>query len=222
MRVLLIEDQPAIAAAVRTMLERRKFAVESALDGEIGLDYLLRGSADIAVVDIVLPKRDGFEIVAEARAQGIQLPVIMLTSRDAVEDRVRGLDCGADDYLVKPFVEEELIARINALLRRADKPIQQFLQSGKLTIDTTARTATYDSRLLEVGSTEFRVLEFLARNAGITFTRTQLLERLWEYDFEGSTNIVDVYVSQLRRKLKDAGARDFIKTVWGVGYRVDA
>lgn len=222
MRVLLIEDQLAIADAVRTMLEHRKFAVEIATDGEAGLDYLLRGSADIAVVDIVLPKRDGFAIVAQARAQGIQTPVIMLTSRDAVEDRVRGLDCGADDYLVKPFVEEELIARVNALLRRAEKPIQQVLRAGKLTIDVGARTAAYEERPIELGSTEFRVLEFLTRNAGITFSRAQLLERLWEYDFEGSSNIVDVYISQLRRKFKDAGARDFIKTVWGIGYRVEA
>ncbi|MEO6912907.1 MAG: response regulator transcription factor [Candidatus Baltobacteraceae bacterium] len=222
MRVLLIEDQLTIARAVRTMLERRKFAVEIAADGEVGLDYLLRGSADIAVVDIVLPKRDGFAIVAQARAQGIQTPVIMLTSRDAVEDRVRGLDCGADDYLVKPFVEEELVARINALLRRADKPLQQVLCIGKLSIDVGARTASYDQHPIELGSTEFRVLEFLTRNAGITFSRTQLLERLWEYDFEGSSNIVDVYISQLRHKLKDAGARDLIKTVWGIGYRVEA
>ena len=220
MRLLLIEDSVPIAGAVRAMLERRKFAVDVAIDGETGLDYLLRGPYDAALVDIMLPRRDGFSIVESARAHGIQTPILFLTARDAVEDRVRGLNTGADDYLVKPFDEEELIARINALLRRAEKPAQQRITVDKLTVDIGARTAIYDGRDLELGTTEFRVLEFLARNAGLTFSRAQLLERVWEYDFDGSSNIVDVYISQLRRKLKTAGGDDVIKTVWGTGYRL--
>ena len=220
MRLLLIEDSIPIAGAVRAMLERRKFAVDVATDGETGLDYLLRQAYDAALIDIVLPERDGFNIVQTARSKGIQTPILFLTARDAVEDRVRGLNIGADDYLVKPFEEDELIARINALVRRSDKPTQQLIKVDKLHVDMGARSASYDGKELELGTTEFRVLEFFARNTGITFSRTQLLERVWDYEFDGSSNIVDVYVSQLRKKLKDAGGADVIKTVWGVGYKL--
>jgi DNA-binding response OmpR family regulator len=221
MRILLIEDNAVVARSVRDMLESRKFAVDIAADGESGLDYLLRGTYDAAIVDITLPKRDGFSIAKEARAQSIQTPMLMLTARDAVEDRVAGLDCGADDYLVKPFVENELIARLNAILRRANRPIAEHLICEKLTVDVAARSASYDGKSIDVGATEFRLLEFLVRNAGITCSRSKLLESVWEYEFDGSSNIVDVYVSQLRRKLKKAGAKDLIATVWGVGYKLN-
>ncbi|GAC1614289.1 MAG: response regulator transcription factor [Vulcanimicrobiaceae bacterium] len=220
MRLLLIEDSVPIAGAVRAMLERRKFAVDVASDGETGLDCLLRQPYDAALVDIVLPHRDGFSIVEAARSRGVQTPIIFLTARDAVEDRVRGLNAGGDDYLIKPFEEEELIARINALLRRSDRPTQQVIAAGNLLVDIGARSASYAGKDLDLGATEFRVLEFMARNSGITFSRAQLLERLWDYEFEGSSNIVDVYVSQLRKKLKAAGGPDVIKTVWGVGYKL--
>jgi DNA-binding response OmpR family regulator len=220
MRILVIEDNAVVAGAVRDMLEQRKFAVDVVSDGESGLDYLLRGTYDAAIVDIALPRRDGFSIAKEARAQSIQTPMLMLTARDAVEDRVTGLESGADDYLVKPFEESELIARLNAVLRRGAKPIAERLTCEKLVVDVAARTATYDGKVLEFGSTEFRVLEFLARNAGIACSRNRLLEAVWEYEFDGSSNIVDVYVSQLRRKLKKAGAKDLIATVWGVGYKL--
>lgn len=219
MRILVIEDNASVAAAVQAMLERRKYAVDVARDGETGLDYLLRQTYDAAIVDVVLPGRDGFAIAASARAEGVQTPLIMLTARDAVEDRVRGLDSGADDYLVKPFEEEELVARLRALLRRGERPVKEALRAGSLEIDLSARQATYAGKMLTLGLTEFRMLEFFARNAGLVLSREHLLERLWEYDFDGSSNIVDVYVSQLRRKLKRAGAADVIKTVWGVGYR---
>jgi DNA-binding response OmpR family regulator len=222
MRILIIEDNAVIAEAVRDMLEHRKYAVDIAADGDTGLDHLLRGIYDAAIVDIALPKRDGFSIAKEARAQSIQTPLLMLTARDAVEDRVAGLDCGADDYLVKPFVETELIARLNAILRRGTRPIAERLECEKLAVDVAARSATYDGKHLELGTTEFRLLEFLARNAGIALSRNKLLEAVWDYEFDGSSNIVDVYVSQLRRKLKKAGAKDLIATVWGVGYKLTA
>jgi DNA-binding response OmpR family regulator len=186
------------------------------------LDFLLRQTYDAAIVDVVLPRRDGFAIAQSARAQGVQTPLLMLTARDAVEDRVRGLDSGADDYLIKPFEEEELIARLRALLRRSDRPVRNEVRAGNLEIDMQARQASYAGRSLPLGLTEFRMLEFFARNAGLVLSRDHLLERLWEYDFDGSSNIVDVYVSQLRRKLKRVGAGDLIKTVWGVGYKLEA
>lgn len=222
MRILVIEDNAAIADAVRTMLEARKFAVDVASDGPSGLDYLMRETYDAAVIDVVLPGKTGFEIVREARTEKIHTPILMLTARDAVEDRVRGLDAGADDYLIKPFVDEELIARVNALLRRVDRPIASIAEAGKLLVDTGSREARYDDKPLALGTTEFRLLEFLAHNTNIAFTRPQLLERVWDYDFEGSPNIVDVYVSQLRRKLRAVGGRDVIETVWGVGYKLSS
>src|SRR5579862_6480450 len=220
MRILVIEDNVSIAQAVQTMLEAQKFAANVVGDGETGLDHLLRQSYDAAIVDVGLPGMDGFNVARKARAEGIQTPILMLTARDAVEDRVAGLDCGADDYLVKPFVEEELIARLRAILRRGDRPLVNAIEVGKLRVDVGARTASFDSKTLDLGATEFRLLELLARNAGIALSRTQVLERIWDYDFEGSSNIVDVYVSQLRRKLKKLGANGIIETVWGVGYRL--
>ncbi len=219
MRILVIEDNASVAAAVQSMLERRKYAVDVAADGDTGLDCLLRQTYDAAIVDVVLPHRDGFTIASAARAEGVQTPMLMLTARDAVEDRVRGLDSGADDYLVKPFEEEELIARVRALLRRGDRPVKDAIVAGALEVDMGARQARYAGKALSLGLTEFRMLEFFARNSGLVLSREHLLERLWEYDFDGSSNIVDVYVSQLRRKLKRAGAGDVIQTVWGVGYK---
>jgi len=163
---------------------------------------------------------DGFTLARNARAEGVQTPILMLTARDAVEDRVEGLNCGADDYLVKPFVEEELIARITAILRRADRPLLGVVEVGPLRIDLSGRSVTYNGEPIALGATEFRLLEFLARNVGIALSRTQIVERIWDYDFEGSSNIVDVYVSQLRRKLKKLGANGVIETVWGIGYRL--
>ena len=218
-RILVIEDNASVAGAVQAMLERRKYAVDVAADGDSGLDCLLRNTYDAAIVDVVLPARDGFEIAAAARAEGVQTPLLMLTARDALEDRVHGLDSGADDYLVKPFEEEELVARVRALLRRGERPVAESLCAGALEIDMRGRQAKYAGKTLALGLTEFRMLEFFARNAGLVLSREHLLERLWEYDFDGSSNIVDVYVSQLRRKLRRAGAGDVIQTVWGVGYK---
>ena len=169
----------------------------------------------------MLPGIDGFTVARNARAEGVQTPILMLTARDAVEDRVTGLDCGADDYLAKPFVEGELIARVRAILRRADRPLVTVIEVGKLRIDVGARTRhATKGNAIDFGATEFRLLELLARNAGIALSRTQILERIWDYDFDGSSNIVDVYVSQLRRKLRKHGANGIIETVWGIGYRL--
>lgn len=220
MRILVIEDNPEIAEAVRTMLERRKFSVDIATDGDRGLDALLDASYDAAVVDLVLPGRDGFSICRAARSEGIQTPVLILTARDAVEDRVRGLDAGADDYLVKPFVEEELAARLRALLRRGRLPVHATLIRGDLIVDQGGRVATYKKKTIELGSTEFRVLEYLAVNAGLAITRQQILDRVWGEAFDGESNIVDVYISAIRRKLDALGAYGRITTVRGVGYKL--
>jgi DNA-binding response OmpR family regulator len=220
MRILVVEDNLPIARAVRTMLEAQKFAANIVTDGRAGLDHLLGHVYDAAIVDVGLPGMDGFAVARNARAEGVRTPILMLTARDAVEDRVEGLDCGADDYLVKPFVENELIARLRAILRRAERPLVTVIDVGGLHVDVGARCATYQSKPLHLGATEFRLLELMARNAGIALSRTQVLERIWDYDFDGSSNIVDVYVGQLRRKLKKLGGDGVIETVWGVGYRL--
>jgi DNA-binding response OmpR family regulator len=222
MRVLVVEDHALVAESIRTMLKSRKFAVSVVADGEAALDHLLGGCYDAAIVDVGLPGMDGFTLTRTARAEGVQTPILMLTARDAVEDRVAGLNCGADDYLVKPFVEEELIARITALLRRAERPMRGVVKAGALRVDLAARTVSYDGKPVVLGATEFRVLEFLARNAGIALSRSQIVERIWDYDFDGSSNNVDVYVNLLRRKLKGLGASGVIETVWGIGYRLRA
>jgi two-component system, OmpR family, response regulator len=219
-RVLVVEDNAAVAESIRTMLEARQFAASVVADGPTGLEHLLERSYDAAIVDVGLPGLDGFEVARGARAEGVQTPILMLTARDAVEDRVAGLNCGADDYLVKPFVEEELLARITAILRRGDRPMLGVVEAGALRVDLAARAVTYDGKPVSLGTTEFRLLEFLARNAGIALSRAQIVERIWDYDFDGSSNIVDVYVSQLRRKLKSLGAASIIETVWGIGYRL--
>jgi DNA-binding response OmpR family regulator len=222
MRVLVVEDNVAVGDSIRRMLEARRYAANLVADGETGLDHLVSRSYDVAVVDVGLPGIDGFELARSARAAGVQTPILMLTARDAVEDRVAGLNCGADDYLVKPFVEEELIARLQAILRRGERPMVGVLEVGVLRVDLAARSVTYDGKPVALGATEFRLLEFLARNAGIALSRSQIVERIWDYDFDGSSNIVDVYISQLRRKLGKLGEKGIIETVWGIGYRIKA
>jgi DNA-binding response OmpR family regulator len=220
MRILLVEDNIEIADAVTRMLERERYAIVHVGDGESALGQLIDGEFDLALLDLVIPKGDGFSVCAKAREAGVTTPVLMLTARDAVEDRVRGLDCGADDYLVKPFVAQELLARVRALLRRGERPPQSVLDAGGLRVDLTARRAFVSESEIALGTTEFRLLEYLARNAGLTLSRQQILDRVWGDEFAGSSNIVDVYVGQLRRKLRKAGAENLIATVWGVGYRL--
>jgi len=222
MRVLVVEDNAAVGESIARMLEARRYATNVVRDGETGLDHLVSRSYDVAVVDVGLPGIDGFTLARNARAAGVQTPILMLTARDAVEDRVAGLNCGADDYLVKPFVEEELIARVGAMLRRSDRPLLGVLEVGALRVDLAARSVTYEGKPVALGATEFRLLEFLTRNAGMALSRAHIVERIWDYDFDGSSNIVDVYVSQLRRKLGKLGASGIIETVWGIGYRVKA
>src|SRR5579872_5810443 len=222
MRILLVEDNLEIAEAMRHMLERERYAIAHVADGESALSQLIDGEYDLAILDLVLPKRDGFSVCAKAREEGTMIPVLMLTARDAVEDRVRGLDCGADDYLVKPFEARELVARVRALLRRGERPVQSTLTVGSLRIDVAARRAFVEQSELKLGTTEFRLLEYLVRNAGQALSRAQILDRVWGDEFAGSSNIVDVYVGQLRRKIRAASPAkdDSIATVWGVGYRL--
>ncbi len=220
-RILVIEDDADIAAAIETMLTRIRYAVDVASDGDAGLDRLLGGTYELAIVDVALPRRDGFSICRSARAEGMATPLLILTARDAVEDRIRGLDAGADDYVVKPFAADELMARVRALLRRSDRPLRlEPYRVGSLCVEPGRRTAAVGTVQLRLGVTEFRLLEYFAQHRGMILSRAQILEKIWDYDFQGSSNIVDVYVSQLRRKLRKLRATAEIATVWGVGYKL--
>jgi DNA-binding response OmpR family regulator len=221
-RVLVIEDDVEIAEGMRAILERRKFAVHVTHNGDDGFEALTHDRFDVAIVDIGLPKRDGFTVARQARAAGVQTPMLMLTARDAIEDRVRGLDAGADDYLIKPFVEEELHARLRALLRRGPMPVRDRFVVGNLVVDSSGRSVSVDGKPVRLASTEFRVLEYLASNAGIVLTRDQILDFVWGTSFDGSRNVVEVYVSAIRRKLRTVGAAERLVTVWGIGYKLTA
>jgi two-component system, OmpR family, response regulator len=220
MRILIVEDSLPVARAIRTMLEAQKFAASIVTDGRIGLDHLLGHRYDAAIVDVGLPTMDGFSVVREARAQGVRTPILMLTARDAVEDRVEGLCCGADDYVAKPFAESELSARLRAIVRRADQSSGTPIEAGRLHVDVGAHLASYDRTPLSLSVTEFRLLALLTRNAGIALSRSQIRDIVWECDIDGLSNIVDVYVSQLRRKLEELGGTGIIETVRNVGYRL--
>lgn len=196
------------------------FAVSVAADGASGLELLQRQVHDVAIVDVGLPGIDGFEVIRRARHDGVRLPILVLSARDAPEDRIAGLESGADDYLVKPFAEDELVARIAALLRRKrERSNASAIQVGKLHVDVAGCTASYAGVPLALGPTEFRLLEYLARNAGMTLSRSQILDRLRE-EHSGSSNVVDVFVSQLRNKLRRCGGDGIIETIWNVGYRL--
>ncbi|MCB0149915.1 MAG: response regulator transcription factor [Caldilinea sp.] len=221
MRLLLVEDDHKIAGYVKRGLEEEGYAVDAAYDGRDGLDWALAAPYDLFILDVMLPGLDGFSLCRELRRQGIHAPVLMLTARDAVDDRVDGLDAGADDYLVKPFAFRELLARLRALLRRAaDAPKRTVLQAGDLTLDTRTQRVQRGERTIELTAKEFAVLECMMRDPGRVLSRTVIADHVWSYDAYNQSNVIDVYIRNLRRKIDDDSERKLIETVRGVGYRV--
>jgi heavy metal response regulator len=220
MRVLVVEDEPSIAQFVRQGLSEAGYAVDVAGDGEEGLDYALAAEYDVLVLDILLPRMDGLQLVRELRERNLRTPVLLLTARDTVDDRVQGLDSGADDYLVKPFAFPELLARIRALLRRPSLQADIVLRVGDLEMDASRHEVHRAGRLIEVSPREFALLEYLMRHPNQVLTRTQIGEHVWNFDFYNESNIVDVYIGYLRRKLNQDVDRPLIHTVRGVGYRL--
>jgi DNA-binding response OmpR family regulator len=222
MRVLLIEDDERLARLVARVLEEAGYAVDMAYDGGVGLELALRGIYDVAVVDWMLPVRDGPALCRAIRAAQLSTAVLLLTARGQVEDRVAGLDSGADDYLVKPFAFEELLARVRALGRRfaATGSDAAELRLGDLVLDLRAHTARRAQRGLQLTGTEWALLEFLMRHPGQALQRQQILDYVWSYQHDVQPTLVDVYVSYLRAKLNAGGEPDPIQTVRGVGYRL--
>jgi len=219
MYILVVEDERRLAQVVRRVLEEEGHTVDLAHDGEDGLAMANDGSHDVIVLDILLPGIDGFELCRSLRRERIDTPVLLLTALDSVDDRVRGLDAGADDYLPKPFAFQELLARLRALGRRkvqAREPTQ--LEVDSLTLDLRRRRAHRDGRPIELSPKEFSLLEFMMRNEGRVVTRTQILDHIWGYDYATDSNLVDVYMAYLRRKVDGGNGRKLIRTVRGVGY----
>jgi two-component system OmpR family response regulator len=222
MRLLIADDDVKLLAALARGLRGEGYAVDAAATGDAALLQARVYDYDAVILDIMLPGPDGVEVCRALRDEGRWSPVIMLTARDGVEDRIRGLDAGADDYLVKPFDFGELVARVRALLRRGAPERPAVLCVGDLEVDPATRSVTRGERAVVLTAREFGVLEFLARRAGDVVTRTELLEHVWDQNYEGSTNIVDVYVGYLRRKLEEPFGRPLIRTVRGTGYVLDA
>jgi DNA-binding response OmpR family regulator len=220
MRLLIVEDDPGIAGFVRQGLTEAGYAVDVARDGREGLDFGLSAEYDVFVLDIMLPGMDGLALLRELRRQGRKTPTLLLTARDDIDDRVNGLDAGSDDYLVKPFAFPELLARIRALLRRPPLQTDPLLQVGDLTLDPARREVRRHDRLIDLGPREYAVLEYLMRHPHQVLTRTQIGEHVWNFDFYNESNVVDVYVGYLRRKLSAEGEPPLIHTVRGAGYRL--
>lgn len=220
MRILIVEDEPGVAGFLEQGLKESGYAVDVARDGADGLEYALAYEYDVLVLDIMLPKMNGLELLKEIRAKRVKSPVLLLTARDGVDDRVRGLDVGADDYLVKPFAFPELLARLRALLRRPPLQLGGILQMGNLEMDIARREVKRDEKLIELSPREFALLELLLRHPDQVLSRTQILEHVWNFDFYSDTNVVDVYIGYLRRKLDREFAPPLIHTVRGVGFRL--
>jgi two-component system OmpR family response regulator len=219
MRALLVEDDATIAEFVARGLREASFAVDHEADGEAALAAATRQAYDVAIVDLMLPKRDGLAVIEELRRRGIATPVLILSARRSVDDRVRGLQAGGDDYLTKPFAFAELLARVQALVRRATRtPEPTTLTLDDLVLDLLARRVTRGSKVLDLRPREFALLEYLMRNAGRVVSKTMILSHVWEYNFDPQTNIVDVLVSRLREKIDRPFENKLLHTVRGVGY----
>ncbi len=221
MRILVIEDEHKIANAIRKGLEQESFAVDVAYDAEDGLSSALTGEHDVIIMDRMLPGRDGTDICREIREERIHTPILMLTAKDKVSDRVAGLNSGADDYLIKPFAFEELLARVRALLRRPQDTLGTILQLGDLEMDTTNYTVTRAGKRINLSSREFALLEYLLRNQNRILTKANIISHIWDYDADILPNTVEVYIGYLRTKIdKPFDGPDLIHTVRGFGYKV--
>lgn len=219
MKILLVEDDPKLAGLVTKGLTARGFIVDHADNGDDGFTLATTRSYDAIVLDIMLPGRDGLSILRQLRAKSMSVPVVLVTARSALDERLDGLNLGADDYLTKPFYVEELIARLHAVLRRASGHQASILQQGELSVNLLTREVRCASALVELTAREFALLTYLLRSPGQTFTRAQICEHVWNYHFDPGTNLVDVYVQHVRKKLGDLGPA-LIETIRGVGYRV--
>ena len=218
MRVLVVEDEKQVLNFVKKGFKEHGFSVDTAMDGREGF-FLATGECyDCIVLDIMLPKLDGYEMVQQLRKKGIKTPVIFLTAKDTVEDKVKGFELGGDDYLVKPFSFSELLARVRALMRRGKEEKKAYYQEGNLVLDITKRVVKRGKNIIGLTPTEFTLLQFLLEHKGEVVTRTMISENVWGYDFDSMTNVIDVHMTNLRKKIDVKGEKPLIHTLRGVGY----
>ena len=221
MRILVVEDEKKINDVIVKTLKKEKYGVDSCFDGEEALDYIFSVEYDIILLDIMLPKKDGFEVLKSMRKKGIKTPVLFLTARDQIEDRVRGLDLGADDYLVKPFAFEELLARIRVVLRKnsgSGEDSGNVLKIANLTVDCNKHEVFRDEISIKLSAKEFSILEYMMRNRGRVVSKEKIEEHVWDFDYEGGSNIVEVYIKFLRKKVDNDFSPKLIHTIRRVGY----
>ena len=218
MRILLVEDEKKLCELVARALEAERYAVDTALDGQVGWQMADTHAYDLVILDLMLPSLGGTEILRRLRRKNQEVPILVLTARDQTEDKLQHFESGADDYLTKPFVFAELVMRVKALLRRGSMTRASVLRVGDLEVDRAAQHVRRGGKTIELTPTEYSLLEYLAANPGRVFSRTMIIEHVWDQSFEGLTNIVDVYVRHLRRKVDDPFPTKLIRTVRGVGY----
>ena len=221
MRILVVEDEKKINDIIVKTLKQEKYGVDSCFDGEEALDYIFSVEYDIILLDIMLPKKDGFEVLKSIRKKGIKTPVLFLTARDQIEDRVKGLDLGADDYLVKPFAFEELLARIRVVLRKnsvSGEDSGNILKIANLTLDCNKHEVFRDEISIKLSAKEFSILEYMMRNKGRVVSKEKIEEHVWDFDYEGGSNIVEVYIKFLRKKIDNDFSPKLIHTIRRVGY----
>lgn len=218
MRLLVIEDEQKVANFIKQGLEEEGYAVDHAADGASGLEMALEGLHDVIVLDVMLPKLDGLSVLHQLRQENVTTPVLLLTVRATIEDKVLGLDAGADDYLTKPFAFEEFVARVRALLRRRAETAPPILQVADLALDPARRVVSRGDQKIELTPREFALLDYFMRNPGRVLTRTMIANRVWDYTFDATTNVIDVYVNYLRKKIDTGHDTRLLHTVRGVGY----
>ncbi len=224
MNILLVEDEPTVARFIQKGLSEHNFDVVYAPDGKKGLDHALSGEFDVIILDRMLPHIDGLEVLQNFREQGIDTPTLILSAKNKVDDKVKGLRAGADDYLTKPFAFEELLARIEILASRVSTKAggSTEMNLGKLKLDLINRKVTREEQVIDLQSKEFKLLEYLMQNANKIVTRTMLLEKVWEYNFDPQTNVIDVHISRLRNKIDKGFAYPMIETIRGAGYMISS
>ncbi len=218
MRLLFAEDERDLNNILTKKLTEEGYSVDSCFDGEEAMDFLLSADYDGVILDVMMPQKDGFEVLREMRAEGIDAPVLFLTARDAIQDRVHGLDIGASDYLVKPFSMEELLARVRALTRRTFESSSSVLTAGDLTVDTASHTVTRAGKKIDLSAKEYALLSYLMHNKNLVLSREKIEDHIWNFDYEGGTNVVDVYIRYLRKKIDEDHDVKLIQTIRGVGY----
>ena len=221
MRILIVEDEVRLAETLRQLMEDQRYQVDTVYDGADGVDYGLTGQYDLIILDVMLPKVDGFQAAQQLRSAHISTPILMLTARDDISDKISGLDCGADDYMTKPFDSGELMARVRALTRRQGEVLSDTLTAADLTLDCTSRLLSSGNRSVRLGFKEFEVLRLLMVNNGNVVTKETLISKIWGLDSEAEDNNVEVYISFLRKKLNYLNSRTSISTVRKVGYFLD-